>query len=946
MADAWKGFSSTAEFPVSLCPLECVGPDGGGGGSGGVVGGGCPVPFRASHALGVSPSHRSASRAHPSSSQHPAQRRRKPLYQRSMSYDASLLNGDGVTVGPVLRETGCVEKLMQSYGFVKCYERQARLFFHYSQFRGHVQDLKVGDDVEFEVSTDRKTGKPIAVNLLKVVAAIPSVGGKEGCGVGALHKGSVCYERNGGKTGGPGEKSTRPLGERERHANSRYTAAGVRVGSEPTPSCIPGEEVFYLNFSCDDVEDAIDMEVGDKVSFTVATNKPVGSSGFMSASGVKLMERKRPDRFQGVVCAMKETFGFIERGDQVKEIFFHYSEYKGNLETLQPGDDVEFSIQDRNNKEVATDIRLLPEGTVIFEDISIERFKGEVLCVLPKAPSKNLSDPLPGRIHMEFPTARDLPYGEKDTRTKVTLLPGDQVEFSISTDRRDGLERATTITLMSETFTASDEKREVGVVAALRDGFGFIKCVEREQRMFFHYSEVMDDPQALRISDEVEFTVIPVRTGERAGGQDAMLPQRNHAVRIRRLPKGSVSFSTRLDERYVGVVEREAIGAAPSPSKAKEKDQEPGIIAYEEEEEGEKMTISYLCKDVEGRGAPKVGDKVEFSIAEVKRSGQRSAACVRVLTRLTSGGLGNSSSGGAGVTISGGGGGGGGKRQVGFIATLKDNFGFIENIQHNAEIFFHYSEYNGDVDLLEVGDAVEYSLSKTKANKTSADKVSKITSGNVPKDDVQPTIYLGKVARPLRSVDPQQAEYQGLVEVTEDCALKGDTFPYGVVGLASRCEYLQKGENVKFQLCTVTATGGGLMACNITPMRKLERAYIDSVKSEFGFIAYEVGDSKKLFFHVSEVLDGLELMPNDEVEFHVVFNPRTSKSSACNVRRIGEASKMTPSPRPERLVSRLKSLTLDDNSAPRLTVTRQPRGPDSTKGFTMERVLRQVGVAE
>ncbi|XP_075910408.1 cold shock domain-containing protein E1 isoform X7 [Petromyzon marinus] len=833
-----------------------------------------------------------------------------------MSYDASLLNGDGVTVGPVLRETGCVEKLMQSYGFVKCYERQARLFFHYSQFRGHVQDLKVGDDVEFEVSTDRKTGKPIAVNLLKVkppvnsfempteerivgqvVAAIPSVGGKEGGGVGALHKGSVCYERNG--------------------------------------------EVFYLNFSCDDVEDAIDMEVGDKVSFTVATNKP----GFMSASGVKLMERKRPDRFQGVVCAMKETFGFIERGDQVKEIFFHYSEYKGNLETLQPGDDVEFSIQDRNNKEVATDIRLLPEGTVIFEDISIERFKGEVLCVLPKAPSKNLSDPLPGRIHMEFPTARDLPYGEKDTRSKVTLLPGDQVEFSISTDRRDGLERATTITLLSETFTASDEKREVGVVAALRDGFGFIKCVEREQRMFFHYSEVMDDPQALRISDEVEFTVIPVRTSERAGGQDAMLPQRNHAVRIRRLPKGSVSFSTRLDERYVGVVEREAIGAAPSPSKAKEKDQEPGIIAYEEEE-GEKMTISYLCKDVEGRGAPKVGDKVEFSIAEVKRSGQRSAACVRVLSRLASGGSGNSSGGGGGtVSGGGGGGGGGGKRQVGFIATLKDNFGFIENIQHNAEIFFHYSEYNGDVDLLEVGDAVEYSLSKTKANKTSADKVSKITSGNVPKDDVQPTIYLGKVARPLRSVDPQQAEYQGLVEVTEDCALKGDTFPYGVVGLASRCEYLQKGENVKFQLCTVTATGG-LMACNITPMRKLERAFIDSVKSEFGFIAYEVGDSKKLFFHVSEVLDGLELMPNDEVEFHVVFNPRTSKSSACNVRRIGEASKMTPSPRPERLVSRLKSLTLDDNSAPRLTVTRQPRGPDSTKGFTVERVLRQVGVAE
>lgn len=32
----------------------------------------------------------------------------------------------------------------------------------------------------------------------------------------------------------------------------------------------------------------------------------------------------------------------------VKEIFFHYSEFKGDLEALQAGDDVEFSIKDRN----------------------------------------------------------------------------------------------------------------------------------------------------------------------------------------------------------------------------------------------------------------------------------------------------------------------------------------------------------------------------------------------------------------------------------------------------------------------------------------------------------------------------------------------------------------------------------------------------------------------
>lgn len=48
-----------------------------------------------------------------------------------------------------------------------------------------------------------------------------------------------------------------------------------------------------------------------------------------------------------------------------------------------------------------------------------------------------------------------------------------------------------------------------GVIAAMRDGFGFIKCVDRDARMFFHFSEVLDGNQ-LHISDEVEFTVVPV----------------------------------------------------------------------------------------------------------------------------------------------------------------------------------------------------------------------------------------------------------------------------------------------------------------------------------------------------------------------------------------------------------------------------------------------------
>ena len=65
----------------------------------------------------------------------------------------------------------------------------------------------------------------------------------------------------------------------------------------------------------------------------------------------------------------------------------------------------------------------------------------------------------------------------------------------------------------------------------MRDGFGFIKCVDHDARMFFHYSEILDGNQ-LHIADEVEFTVVP----------DMLSAQRNHAIRIKKLPKGTVSF--------------------------------------------------------------------------------------------------------------------------------------------------------------------------------------------------------------------------------------------------------------------------------------------------------------------------------------------------------------------------------------------------------------------
>ena len=49
---------------------------------------------------------------------------------------------------------------------------------------------------------------------------------------------------------------------------------------------------------------------------------------------------------------------------------------------------------------------------------------------------------------------------------------------------------------------------------------------------------------------------------------------------------------------------------------------------------------------------------------------------------------------------------------------------------------------------------------------------------------------------------------------------------------------------------------------------------------------YEAIEGKKLFFHMTEVHDSVELAPGDEVEFVVVQNQRNQKFSAVSLRKI------------------------------------------------------------
>lgn len=58
--------------------------------------------------------------------------------------------------------------------------------------------------------------------------------------------------------------------------------------------------------------------------------------------------------------------------------------------------------------------------------------------------------------------------------------------------------------------------------------------------------------------------------------------------------------------------------------------------------------------------------KVEFQIEESKRNNTKTAVAVKLTARNSSG------------------------KQYGYIATLKESYGFIETADHNKEVFFHF----------------------------------------------------------------------------------------------------------------------------------------------------------------------------------------------------------------------------------------------------------------
>ena len=347
---------------------------------------------------------------------------------------------------------------------------------------------------------------------------------------------------------------------------------------------------------------------------------------------------------QGIICSLKDSFGFIHCAERPEEVFFHYSEVVNcHPDDLQIDTEVEFKVAASNEGKLAAyAVHQLDPGTVVWE---VEESEGafyqgivEKPCLPPKRDSRSGSGAhSDGTIRIVEP--RNNPLGEPSEDADETtendnkknkkgplvrlrageytgakaddsnsrdssnrLFRGDLVQFRVFLEKRTKQKYARQITLLQsdrerkrierEKKLLESASQEEGIVVSLNNGFGFIKSNRRREDVYFHYSHLIipeldedgneNDDFELKKGQEVKFLVIE----ETTNGRD-----KTSARQIECLPKGSVVFRTVELKGVKGIVT--SAPHPPSPG-SRNDDSKWGRVRLIERDEDQKDILFHF----------------------------------------------------------------------------------------------------------------------------------------------------------------------------------------------------------------------------------------------------------------------------------------------------------------------------------------------------------------
>lgn len=375
----------------------------------------------------------------------------------------------------------------------------------------------------------------------------------------------------------------------------------------------------------------------------------------------------------GRIDKLSQSFGFIQKAHgrmpshtnsnrrDEQGVFFHYTalKNKADLGKLTIGTAVSFEIvkvstgNGKGKKANAMNVQLCDDETVraIESELRLQRKLAE------KEKNAALLD-------------KDGIDGDSWGKKKV-----DVVDESNNNSVKKYVEAPNS----AEEENPSPSEIELGKIAVIKNGFGFIKCEERVEDVFFHFTQLknLENPKVGKI---VQFTV------HRDQKRNALV-----AHDVCEAPEGSKVVFETVDERSVRGICKErlvfASGRSFGKSSFSSNASNNGTIVVEN---ADGTSQSYKFKTVVDRNCnPKPGDLVSFCIATDKRDEKKQFATKVKLVQFTGTVLSTKSEG-----------------SYGFLSHSDPDTGEV------GKAFFHGADVDGGVTLFE-GDEATYFVNQS-----------------------------------------------------------------------------------------------------------------------------------------------------------------------------------------------------------------------------------------
>ncbi|KAH9156692.1 hypothetical protein AeRB84_001427 [Aphanomyces euteiches] len=819
--------------------------------------------------------------------------------------------------------------------------------------QSHVQ---VGDELEFELSVNRRNGKESAVHIVR------------------LPKGTIVLEDiSEDWSTGTVTKSLPP----KHKTHSRHASSELFGTIEMEATAASGRKQI-VRFSAESFT-GHSPRVGDEVQFHISVHRQTSAKRAVDLTITCSASSKREaaieaalatlERETGVVQSIKGHAGFIKCLSRLQDAYFAVDKTEGIAE----GDDVSFFVlpdefnpaeesgpASRGNtsqqRVTAMRVEKLPPGTVVFEPVVATDVEGTVLVAPPREHARHgFGGGKPSNPHrsstgqIQGPDGQQLPVHMADVDGGYVPKEGDSVTMDIIEDRRRHMHFA--VRVRCKTLNPVD--REMGTIGSLKDDFGFIKCFDRAGDVYFRISDVMDVSGGipLRLGVEASFDLVQTK------GKEGL-----RATRVQLLPKNTIVWETEVQNQATGVLMtvpsakynkkevgrlrftstvcplepyptlREQIQTAFDVEKTEVLElkqlnplQRAAVLSYcclvglDAQEKGKEIAVtkgssapewsaSITAHEAEAdfsldaiqdvRYEPSEGDTVACSIFLTKR-GHHLVAKSIVATST--------------VVLTKG---------EGWISLVKsEGYGFIETT-HGDSVFFHMSDIEQGAKVKE-DDEVSFSIKIQSDKKKKAVGIAVLAPGTLPPKQIrQLEAVVSRASHRQKKKHSTAGKLKVLGESheNEDDDETRNIYAYHVEDQVVPTIVLRPGDIVTCQV-----RGNGRQATQVALVSSSAKSgVVEVVGVQGGTIAIADSDERVAYLNKSILNGDVALGVGDKVEFALTSPGEDKPVMATHIVRVEG---------PDRKVGVNSSLRRVLKESGGVATSRMAKGPDGTKGF-------------